>query len=167
MFQTQRTTVQLCICFCIITICTIYTTQSCDFVPTHKFIKLPVCQPSKLEGEIQLNWTRYVENVCCLMLEPIFCDFQPILSSTNLDFPQSTLRKVKDGMFKPVLCRPEKGHSVAIIIPYRDPTNIRRGQLLILLHYMIPMLIRQNIKFAFFVINQSDDGFKGSTLFGQ
>ena len=52
-------------------------------------------------------------------------------------------------------CLIPPGHKVAIIIPFRDDgSNVRTDQLKVLLHYMIPMLIRQNIKFQFFAVTQ-------------
>ena len=61
-------------------------------------------------------------------------------------------------------CLIPTGHKIAIIIPFRDDgSKARLNQFKILLHYMIPMLIRQNIKFQFFVITQ--ESFKASSTF--
>ena len=52
-------------------------------------------------------------------------------------------------------CVIPNGQKLAIIIPFRDDgSNIRTNQLKVLLHYMIPVLIRQNVKFQFFVVTQ-------------
>ena len=52
-------------------------------------------------------------------------------------------------------CVIPNGQKLAIIIPFRDDgSNIRTNQLKVLLHYMIPTLIRQNVKFQFFVVTQ-------------
>ena len=69
---------------------------------------------------------------------------------------------MKKGIYKPTDCSPVEGQSVAIIIPFRDQLGVRRQQLFTLLHYMIPILIRQNIKYGFYVINQS-----GNALFNR
>ena len=69
-------------------------------------------------------------------------------------------------------CTVPSGQSVAIIMPFRDNDskgNSRRGskwifisfsvrtrQLYLFLHYTIPILIRQNIKFKIFVVSQID-----------
>ena len=66
MSQSQRTTLELCICALIITICAIYTTQTCEFgvtIPKSLPITLPKCRPSKLEGQIRINWERFMEHV--------------------------------------------------------------------------------------------------------
>ena len=52
-------------------------------------------------------------------------------------------------------CVIPNGQKLAIIIPFRDDgSNIRKNHLKVLLHYMIPILIRQNVKFQFFVVTQ-------------
>ena len=52
-------------------------------------------------------------------------------------------------------CVIPNGQKLAIIIPFRDDgSNVRTNQLKVLLHYMIPVLIRQNVKFQFFVVTQ-------------
>ena len=66
--------------------------------------------------------------------------------------------KMKNSKYDPTQfedCLIPPGHKVAIIIPFRDDgSNIRTHQLKVLLHYMIPVLIRQNIKFQFFTVTQ-------------
>ena len=52
------------------------------------------------------------------------------------------------GMWKPSTCMSR--HHVAIIIPYRD----RYNHLRILLHFLIPILQRQLVKFRIFVVEQ-------------
>ena len=52
------------------------------------------------------------------------------------------------GMWEPSTC--VSRHHVAIIIPYRD----RYNHLRILLHYLIPILQRQLVKFRIFVVEQ-------------
>ena len=52
------------------------------------------------------------------------------------------------GMWEPSTCVPR--HHVAIIIPYRERWNHLR----ILLHFLIPVLQRQLIKFRIFVVEQ-------------
>ena len=57
--------------------------------------------------------------------------------------------------YEPANCTVPPAHSVAIIIPFRDnKEKARSHQLFVMLHFMIPILIRQNIKFQFFLINQ-------------
>ena len=57
--------------------------------------------------------------------------------------------------YEPPNCTVPPAHSVAIIIPFRDnKEQARSHQLFIMLHFMIPILIRQNIKFQFFLITQ-------------
>ena len=52
-------------------------------------------------------------------------------------------------------CVIPNGQKLAIIIPFRDDgSSVRTNQLNVLLHYMIPVLIRQNVKFQFFVVTQ-------------
>ena len=52
-------------------------------------------------------------------------------------------------------CVIPNGQKLAIIIPFRDDgSNIRTNQLKVLLHYMIPILIRQNVMFQFFFVTQ-------------
>ena len=52
-------------------------------------------------------------------------------------------------------CVIPSGQKLAIIIPFRDDgSNVRKNHLKVLLHYMIPILIRQNVKFQFFVVTQ-------------
>ena len=52
-------------------------------------------------------------------------------------------------------CVIPNGQKLAIIIPFRDDgSSVRTNQLKVLLHYMIPVLIRQNVKFQFFVVTQ-------------
>ena len=52
-------------------------------------------------------------------------------------------------------CVIPNGQKLAIIIPFRDDgSNVRSNQLKVLLHYMIPILIRQNVMFQFFVVTQ-------------
>ena len=47
------------------------------------------------------------------------------------------------------------GQKLAIIIPFRENgSNVRTNQLKVLLHYVIPILIRQNVMFQFFVVTQ-------------
>ena len=63
-------------------------------------------------------------------------------------------------------CTIPDGHQLAIIIPFRDDgSSVRTNQLKVLLHYMIPVLIRQNVKFQFFVVTQ--ECFKSHTLGSQ
>merc|ERR1711935_1058839 len=59
-------------------------------------------------------------------------------------------------IYKPSECQLPYGHRVAIIIPFRDitPDQYRTKHLKWLLHYMILVLIRQNIMFSFYIINQ-------------
>ena len=77
----------------------------------------------------------------------VFCNGRTVLSN-----------QVKS--FVPANCTVPPAHSVAIIIPFRDnKEQARSQQLFIMLHFMIPILIRQNIKFQFFLINQ--ELFKG------
>ena len=52
------------------------------------------------------------------------------------------------GMWEPSTC--VSRHHVAILIPYRD----RYNHLKILLHYLIPILQRQLVKFRIFVVEQ-------------
>ena len=52
------------------------------------------------------------------------------------------------GMWEPSTC--VSCYHVAIIIPYRD----RYNHLKILLHFLIPLLQRQHIKFRIFVVEQ-------------
>ena len=57
--------------------------------------------------------------------------------------------------YEPPNCTVPPAHSVAIIIPFRDnKEQARSHQLFVMLHFMIPILIRQNIKFQFFLITQ-------------
>ena len=52
-------------------------------------------------------------------------------------------------------CVIPNGQKLAIIIPFRDDgSNVRTNHLNVLLHYMIPILIRQNVMFQFFVVTQ-------------
>ena len=52
-------------------------------------------------------------------------------------------------------CVISNGQKLAIIIPFRDDgSNVRTNHLKVLLHYMIPILIRQNVMFQFFVVTQ-------------
>jgi len=53
-------------------------------------------------------------------------------------------------------CVIPNGQKLAIIIPFRDDgSNVRTNQFKVLLHYMIPILIRQNVMFQFFVVTQT------------
>ncbi|XP_062503124.1 beta-1,4-galactosyltransferase 1-like isoform X2 [Corticium candelabrum] len=60
-------------------------------------------------------------------------------------------RMKNGGYYKPTHCHSQ--HKVAIIIPYRD----RYSHLLLFLHYMLPIFIRQNIEFRLYIIEQAGD----------
>ena len=55
------------------------------------------------------------------------------------------------GHYRPPECQAR--HKVAIIIPYRN----REWQLKIFIHYMHPLLRRQELDFAIYVVNQVDE----------
>lgn len=63
---------------------------------------------------------------------------------------------ISSSYFPKERCLVPKNKHVAIIIPFRDnaKTNERTKHLKWLLLYMIPALIRQNIHFRFYIINQ-------------
>ena len=77
------------------------------------------------------------------------------LNATFISVPEFVKQKMINGSYTPQECQVAAGRSIAIIIPFRDQNGVRKKQLLTMLHYMIPILTRQNNKFTFFVINQS------------
>ena len=72
----------------------------------------------------------------------------------ELDIDDDYSSKMNDSKYDPTKfesCEIPTGHSLAIIIPFRDDgSSVRTNQFKVLLHYMIPVLVRQNVKFQFF-----------------
>jgi hypothetical protein len=63
-----------------------------------------------------------------------------------------------NGMYTPKECHNNNHKKVAIIIPFRDDETLQRTRhFYILLNYLLPNLIRQNIEFGFFLIEQGGD----------
>ena len=78
------------------------------------------------------------------------------LNRSDIKIPDFVAAKMVNGLHRPS-CQQKPGRSVAIIVPFRDKTGVRTEQLYSMLHFMVPILTRQNIKFGFFVINQIGD----------
>lgn len=99
--------------------------------------EVALCQVNMLDLVGQIN-------VTFNMTPPTFEEME------NINPPSET------GLYTPDFCTVPTGHSVAIIIPFRDTTQeqLRTEQLKFLLHYMIPILQRQKIMFRFYIINQ-------------
>lgn len=97
------------------------------------------CRPVKLIGPLRIKPDEVPDH----------------LNSTFISVPEFVKQKMINGTYTPRGCQVAPGRSVAIIIPFRDQNGVRLKQLLTMLHYMIPILTRQNNKFTFFVINQS------------
>jgi len=96
------------------------------FRPAHK---KPFCQPHDLVGETTIT------------------------KQTNIS--KLAAKMVSSG-YEPRNCIVSAGKRVAIIVPFRDDGSKERfNHLKLLLHHMIPILIRQNIKFKFFLISQT------------
>ena len=114
------------------------------FRPAHK---KPFCQPHDLVGETTIT------------------------KQTNIS--KLAAKMVSSG-YEPRNCIVSAGKRVAIIVPFRDDGSkgiVKRSDLnssswtqyflerfnhlKLLLHHMIPILIRQNIKFKFFLISQT------------
>ena len=76
----------------------------------------------------------------------------------DFDIDPAYSSKMQDSKYDPTQyenCLIPTGRKLAIIIPFRDDgSHARMDQLQVLLHYMIPLLIRQNVKFQFFAITQ-------------
>lgn len=77
----------------------------------------------------------------------------------DFDIDPAYSSKMQDAKYDPTQyenCLIPTGRKLAIIIPFRDDgSHARMDQLQVLLHYMIPLLIRQNVKFQFFAITQT------------
>ena len=99
---------------------------------------------------------------------------------SEIGINKDVAEKINGDGFHPLDCNVPKGQSVAIIFPFRDtatkgmsiksqqvacPLNrtlalilVRAKQLYVFLHHMIPIFVRQNIRFKLFLINQMDGG---------
>ena len=100
------------------------------------------CEPENLVGQLRIQFDDM------FLIEG--------LNRSSIKIPDFVAEKMVNGLHKPT-CRQRPGRSVAIIVPFRDKTGVRTYQLYSMLHFMIPILTRQNIKFGFFVINQVGD----------
>lgn len=60
----------------------------------------------------------------------------------------------------PVICRPPKYQSLAIIIPFREVNGqtVRTKQLNSLIQHLTPLLTRQGSTFRIFLLNQTQRG---------
>jgi len=60
-----------------------------------------------------------------------------------------------NGIFEPIKCFVPPNKRVAVIVPFRDNLqHTRLVHLKMLLYYMVPIFIRQNLRFSFYVVNQ-------------
>ena len=73
----------------------------------------------------------------------------------------STSQSIVDGLFNADIAPMFVLISVAVVIPFRD----REPHLVIFLNHLIPMLIRQQIEFTIYVVDQVSVSFVGWIAF--
>lgn len=114
-----------------------------DFVEPLGAYDSTFCRPKDLIGHITVSALNASEFNDDLNIDPKY--------SSKMPNSRYDPREFED-------CVIPNGQKLAIIIPFRDDgSNVRTNQLKVLLHYMIPILIRQNVMFQFFVVTQTQN----------